>query len=413
MPKAENILKKQLEINKNDAYLQSNYGEFYFLSGQNDKALETFQKSLSMDPKNSQAYLRIAQIYYGKGEIDDALRFLKTGVNISPGNKELVKLSATLAFEKGNYYESIKYYKNYLSNSGYDSEILSNLAFIYEKLGFINFAIWAYKRAMEKNSNVKDMYNLALLYHKINKFNDSIICMKSVMQENPNSIEYYIFLTKTLLQRKEMDYANAVIGMAQKIDPENEELLMLQGNLALDNNKYKEALAFFKKAITKSPKNVEGYTNIAHLFLKLNQPQNAEFMLKQGLKFIGEDSSLNFLLGDTVGKFPDRFEEAIDYYNKAKALDPSLAFTHLKLAKDYISIGELDKAFTEIKKHLEEHENDEVGYELLGYIYIQNGLLQDALSVYEKILKLKNKEDRNIINVIEVLKEEIESRESQ
>jgi len=410
LKKAEEILQKELNINKNDAYLQANYGEFYFLSGDYDKALENFQKSIAINPRNTHAYLRVSQIYYSKGEIDKAMKYLKTGINLSPNNKEMVKLAATVAFEQGNYYDAIKYYKNFLANAGFDNEILSNLAFIYEKLGFINFAIWGYNKALSIGGNINDKFNLAQLYYKVNKWDEAISLMKEILQEEPQELKFYIFLGKILIQKKEFAYAEAVIEMGQKIEPENYELLMLKGEVYLQQNQFKEALNYFKKAITKKPKDPRGYINITNLFLKLNQPKNAEFMLKQGLKFVGDDAELYFLLGDTVGHFPERFEEAVEYYNKAKDLNPQLGFTHLKLAKEFISMGELDKAFDEINKHLKDYENDVAGYELLGYIYIQNGLFKEALAAYEKILSLKGNQDKNAENILEILRDEIETR---
>ncbi len=410
LEKAKETLKRILEINKNDAFVHKNYGEIYFLDGEIDKAIDSFKNAIAMNPKSLESYLRLGQIYYSQAKFSEAKKYLQTGVNLFPKNIDMVRLLAIMDFEAGSYSDSIKLYKRYIANAGFDGDIMANLGFIYNELGFIHFAIWAYEKANKYKESEEILFALAQLSLRVRKIDESIGYLKSLLTLAPEKVKYYIMLSQLLTEKGDLTHAAAVLEVAQKTNGDDYDILVNLGELGIKEKKMKEALGFLKTAISKNAKRADAYIAIAKIFLGLNQPAKAETMLTQALKFVGESAEIYFYLGDVAGKFPERFDEAVEFYEKAKLLDPKITATHFKLAQNFIELGHLEESFNEIKTHLEESPDDIEALKMLGYIHIQSGVFKEALDTYEKVLGYSPGEEKNIENVIQVLREELENR---
>ena len=80
----------------------------------------------------------------------------------------------------------------------------------------------------------------------------------------------------------------------------------------------------------------------------------------------------------------EKYDEAIEYYKKAIALNPAYAAAHANLGVTYMNKGRLDEARTALQKALAlDAENAGAQYNL-GLVYDKMGKTDEAISAYEK-----------------------------
>jgi tetratricopeptide (TPR) repeat protein len=84
----------------------------------------------------------------------------------------------------------------------------------------------------------------------------------------------------------------------------------------------------------------------------------------------------------------ERYDEAIEYYKKAIAMNPDYADAHANLGVTYMNKGRLDEAIVALKKALAlDAQKAGVQYNL-GLLYDKKGKIDEAISAYEKSIAI-------------------------
>jgi tetratricopeptide (TPR) repeat protein len=83
-----------------------------------------------------------------------------------------------------------------------------------------------------------------------------------------------------------------------------------------------------------------------------------------------------------------RFEEAVEEFEQALALDPSSADATRELARAYQGLGEIDRALETCERAIELRPTYWAGYDLLGTFYYRQGKLEEAARQYLHVIRL-------------------------
>ncbi|MFO8065386.1 MAG: tetratricopeptide repeat protein [Spirochaetota bacterium] len=82
------------------------------------------------------------------------------------------------------------------------------------------------------------------------------------------------------------------------------------------------------------------------------------------------------------------YERAVEYYEKALALEPDLVPANFNLARAYIESGEYAQAIPILESLIEGEEESVLVLESLAYAYTKQERYEDALELYEEVLSL-------------------------
>jgi len=109
--KAMESYQRAVEINPNlpDAYL--GLAATYFMSEKVDEAIKYFKKAIELNPKHVAAYYNLGSLYEYNGQIDEAITSFEKTVEIDPNFKEVYMNLGDLYLEKGNKEKAIKAYQ--------------------------------------------------------------------------------------------------------------------------------------------------------------------------------------------------------------------------------------------------------------------------------------------------------------
>jgi tetratricopeptide (TPR) repeat protein len=95
-PNAIQHLEKIVIAKKNDAFLFTVLANMYRDNKQPDKAIENYQRSISVNGSYMNAYANLATVLRGLGRVPEAREVINSGLKKEPANSALLQLKAQL-----------------------------------------------------------------------------------------------------------------------------------------------------------------------------------------------------------------------------------------------------------------------------------------------------------------------------
>ncbi|MGY5847889.1 tetratricopeptide repeat protein [Salegentibacter sp. HM20] len=234
-----NLLVKSGKLNKADSLfekLSEKYPEnarFYYQRGlikerqQDSTARRFYMMSLSYDRQHQGALYKIAKQELQSGRYTMAEVYSKQGLEVNPNNVSLLSILAQTYSAMKEYREAIPHYEKLLE-LGQASE------FIYSKLGFAYYQLFDYKMAIENYKN-------------------------ALRIEDRNSATHYS-LGKLYAQTGDLEKSEThlLMSILIKKQPVDAEFLSLGLTYKLQE-KHKDALEYFDKALEENPDNERAF----------------------------------------------------------------------------------------------------------------------------------------------------------
>ena len=122
-------------------------------AGERDKAIESFDRALELDPSHRKSLFNSGRVLLETGRAKDALGRIEKGLELEPMSNEGVRLLGRARYELGQVDEAIKAYQRALTIDENDVWSMNNLGLIYIQQGRSAEAIPALARAVELRGN--------------------------------------------------------------------------------------------------------------------------------------------------------------------------------------------------------------------------------------------------------------------
>ncbi|HOE78890.1 MAG TPA: tetratricopeptide repeat protein [Smithellaceae bacterium] len=150
--KAIQEFEKALSLNRFDnkhvsAQLKSNIGIYYFVEGQNDLAMQYFAESARELPRYMDNIMFTARIHLRQDRIDKARQIIAGELKQHPDNAKLVEMYSFILLKKGEPDEARRYAQKYLSKRPDSPYPLMLMAEISRQAGNNEAAIFYWERA--------------------------------------------------------------------------------------------------------------------------------------------------------------------------------------------------------------------------------------------------------------------------
>jgi tetratricopeptide (TPR) repeat protein len=126
------------------------------------------------------------------------------------------------------------------------------------------------------------------------------------------------------IDKKDLPQAFTLLKDAEKLQPKNPEIQILNGDGFLENNDGTSAIKFYEKAHELNPKSPMALLRLGQLWVRARN-------------FVGKDGS----------------KGALEYYNEAIAMDPNFAPAYRELGELYAKAQRFQEAKTNYAKYLE------------------------------------------------------------
>jgi len=221
-PRAEESFRLALE--EEPGYIRSISGlaRVYDLTDQPEKAIEQWEKAISISPEMMELYFQAGFSYYTAGRLNEAVAAWEETARLRPEFPQ-AHFQLGIAYEDlGDDQRAIEEYRTTLQiNPAY---ILAgyNLGHLYKRQDRIEEAIAEFKKAIEADPKFGDVYNsLAWLYAEqgIN-LDEGVELANRALELNPESAAYWDTLAELYIRKGELEKAREIFRRMIQRDPE-------------------------------------------------------------------------------------------------------------------------------------------------------------------------------------------------
>lgn len=257
--------------------------------------------ALAAQSKDRAARLETGRLLLERNLNRAAAQELAAALALDASNVEtLVLLSQAFLSEK-DVRAAGKLLESAIANGADDAKIYAALAEVYKTGGYLENAIPAMRRAIEKepdNEFLRARYGLLLVDSRAPAA--AVARLEQAVKEFPASARLWLAL-----------------GIAQQI-----------GGAML------EAQKSFEKSLQLEPQSIPATAYLASSFVERANYAEAAALYERALKFDEKNATLHYLLADTLLKVADGDEKSIEkHLTRAVQLNPKSSFAHLALGK--------------------------------------------------------------------------------
>lgn len=479
-----NSLEKRLAINTTS---QDRFQEAKVLRAQGELAASAYDfHQLKNTSFSDKVYENLGNIYKNLNNLKYAMEYFKTAIDNNPKNAKLHFLYGVMLDEARNYEASMEQYNLALQygdkspelmeilenkwtqnivNNPSDAQSYINLGAIYQKQGNFESAKAQYLKAAAMDSTDDTaLYNLASLYIEQKNYQGAISVYDKLLAKKPNDTKLLGYKAEAYKEIKNYDSALKQYEAIVAINPNDknakaniDEIVLnhfsgeklqsymlqkaqtspqsyeAQFNYALElhkNKDYKNAVAYYKKALNINPSKEEAYLNIASIYIEQKDYKNADQIIQQGLMVLPQSAKLNQYLAEIkeynlsnqyntasalfeAGKYQEAlsaylaiqkqtkevklaiascysqlgdYKNAIKYYQELSIANPSDIEILSNLAYAYYTQKDNKNAILTANKIIAIDKNNEYAKGLISDIEEQenSNLLQEAIAKFEK-----------------------------
>ncbi len=357
-----------IQNNPNDENGYYLLGQVYLKLKNTEKAKENFKKAYNLisaekniekidfseKKGNIEDYFDMATMFFENGNIHESDFYADMMLEINPKSSSAYFIKAKIAKIKGDEKTATDYmnkaimYNNKLLNTNLakslnifkepdkTKEIYSVFAFESYFSGDILSAIENAKKYLELDKTNEDMMNfLAELYIKIADIESAEKIVGEIFLINESNIQ--ALLNKATIFRIKDDDKNELLTLKkiEKINPNNQNVLLRLGNYYLKKEDYKNSKKYFEILTNVNDKSYEAYFGLAYSLIELNKTTEAMPVLRKAALINPKTSEVPFLLSKICEKNA-RYSEASDYITQALKINKNPAYYFLKVEIEYM-----------------------------------------------------------------------------
>ena len=233
-------------------------------------------------------------------------------------------------------------------------DALSNLGLVFSRMGQYEQAIRLYLKALAIDPQLQLVrYQLAATCFQAQKYEASMEELKKVLLAQAANPQARHLLAICLLKLNRLDEGIAELEQVQVAHPENLAMASTLGSAYITNQQLEKAAVLIEKTF--------------------NQPTTAEAYLVRG--------SYNIALAD--------YRNAIEELSHAKELNPKLPTVRSQLGYAYWYVGDRGQGRQEFQAELEDNPQDFNANAFLGWLYREDGRLEEAAVLLKRAQQLK------------------------
>ena len=244
-----NLLKKSLEINKNQPLALLDLGIALSLNNQLDEAIVYFDKSAKLDPRNLKALSRKAVTLRKINRFNEAIECFQKIIDLSSDYIDAYIQKAELLYVIGKLEESLYIYQQAIKIDIENADLYIRCAIIFNKLGRVDEAISSYYKSIEMKPKDSVGYKgLGYIYKALRKYDQSYLYLKKAININP---DYEVYSNLGQLCCQMGNYKEGIIyyDKANMFETGKAEAYCLKAYAQIAEDNITQAISSFDKAI--------------------------------------------------------------------------------------------------------------------------------------------------------------------
>ncbi|XP_063357146.1 protein O-mannosyl-transferase TMTC1 isoform X2 [Pelmatolapia mariae] len=308
-----------------------------------------------------------------------------SGIQTLPHNAKVHYNYANFLKDTSRHQEAIHHYTTALRLYPRHASAMNNLGTLTRSP---EEAEMYYRKALETNpQHNRALFNLGNLFKSQGKEKEAEALLKDSIRFGPHFADAYSSLASLYAEQKRFSEANEVYLKGIENCPDSSDLHNNYGVFLVDTGEGQRAAAHYQQAVRLKPAHYVAMVNLGRLLRSSNENKEAESWYKRALQVTRKVDILTPL--GALYYNTGRYEEALQVYREAVALQPESTDIWLALAQVLAMAGRTKEAEKMMLDVISRKGNCIECYRLLSAIYSKRGNYTEALEALDKALQQK------------------------
>ncbi len=357
-------------------------------------AIIYFKNALEKDQNYFDARFQLAKTYSAIGKLDAAEKELQKARRQRPASKEVLIELAKVHVRTSKADEALSEIAEYAADAGAEPDVLETAGLAQALKGNYDASLGLLKRAIEADAaRPSAALALARVYMMMGREQEAEAQLTELLKKDPSSYGALFMLAELQTKKNEVDAAIKTYDQILKNNPADSQAFYKKGILQVRKHDYDAAASLSDTFIDKFPKKAEGHLlKGISLFYKKNFKE-AIVVLQKSVS-VQPSVSAYFFLG-LCHFYTNELEQSMTHMQKVLDVNPSFSQAREVLSLILLKKNRADDAIREIKKVVENNDQDALAYNILGSAYMAKAMYAEGMGELNRALEI----DPNLVDV--------------
>jgi tetratricopeptide (TPR) repeat protein len=375
-------------------------GSLYFNQGDKDKARMHFEQAARLQPENKAFQKNLADFYYGEqGRTEDALQIYRTLLRSYPEDVENLTMAGHLSVALHRYEDARGFYERVMKLEPWNWDVQQNLDQLKKRSSHGDVAqkpedkyrriqasldpvnpeagLDALRKLLQEHPEFALAHNdLGVLYYEAGNKQKALPHYERAAELQPDNMTFKKNLADFyFVEQGRVEEALKIYVEILAANPEDVETLLITGHICVSLHKFEDAKVFYERVLEIEPWNSDVRENLK----RLSEIEQRNVKAKTADEMYAEIQPL--LQGQNSESAVKALERLLDVY-------PDFALGHNDLAVLLYQSGQKDQALSHYERAVKiETDNKIFQKNLADFYVIEKARIEDALRIYVKILE--------------------------
>jgi tetratricopeptide (TPR) repeat protein len=364
-------------------------GDFYFATGDLDKAQAEYASLYNSHPKDLQVKSNYVQILIMKNQLDEAGKLNDQMLKANPHDSDALVYRAQIQLRHNDESGAIDSLQDAVKNDATNAFAHYWLGNAFDMRHNEGRAESEWREALRLKPDLTDAQRaLAALEMRRGDVEALTQSAQQIIASAPSSADGYLMRAVAEMNRQRFSEAEQDLHKATELAPSSPIPYVQMGNLHLTQKQYAPALAFYQQALAKDPSSTDALQGVMNTYIAQKQPDQGIAAARAQIAKIPNSSGFYDLLGTALFEKND-LKGAEAAFRKAVDLDSNNSDALLKLAQVQAAGGSVSEALATYQQSIKDHPREISFYILAGEMYESQNNWDQAKAMYEKALGIQ------------------------
>jgi tetratricopeptide (TPR) repeat protein len=364
-------------------------GDYYFASGDLDKAVAEYGSLYSDHPKDPQVRKNYIQLLILKNRLDEAATLDTELLKSSPHDVDGLIFKGQIQLRKGDSAGAMQSLQSALQNDPDNAVAHYQLGIAYAQQRDPDRAEQEWQKAVSLRPDLTDAQRaLAAVEISRGEVDALLQTAQQIITTQPASGDGYILRCIAETAQQKYPQAQQDAEEAMKRAPQSPAPYFRLGNLQLAQKHFPDAEKSYLQSLEKDPAFADGLSGLMNTYFAQKQFDKAVAAANAQIAKVPNNSAFYDLLGTALFNGKKDYPGAQTALRKAVDLDKNNTDALEKLGKVQVQMGSADQALALYLQSIKDNPREVVFYILAGELYEAKQNWDQAKAMYQQALSI-------------------------
>lgn len=364
-------------------------GDYYFATGDLDKAVAEYGSLYSDHPKDPQVRKNYVQLLILKNRLDEASKLDNEILKTSPHDVDALVYKGQIQLRRNDAAGAVQSLQSALQNDPENAVAHYQLGIAYAQQHDTGRAEQEWQKAVSIRPDLTDAQKaLASVEMSHGEIDAVMQTAQQIITSQPYSADGYLLRCVAELARQKYPDAQHDAEEAMKRAPQAPAPYFQLGNVHLAQKHFADAEKWYQQSLDKNPAFSEGLSGLMNTYFAQKQFDKAIAAANAQIAKVPNNSDFYDLLGTALFNGKKDYPAAEAALRKAVDLDKNNTDALEKLGKVQVQEGSADQALALYLQSIKDNPREVRFYILAGELYEAKQNWDQAKAMYQQALSL-------------------------